>query len=254
MRRPNLKLQSYIALAIAALMASSSVLATTYTFRVSSQGLKATNPVPIWAVTGSPATVFLAANIGDYATPDLTIPVKNTGSGSGSLSMPAFTGTNPSDFSETSNCTNIAPNVSCAITVRFKPAAAGNRVAVLTIGTNPLNFTGTGVSTPVIPANCRKDSANEAWCLPASAPLTTTGAQVCGYASNYSGTYYAATAAAATAWGKTLASGPDCATNYLTGASQVRVSSLSCWANQARWGRTGADSNSSVFVRCTSYE
>lgn len=151
MRQPTLKLQSYIALAIAGLLASSAVLATTYTFRVTSPGLKATNPLPLWAVTGSPATVFASANIGEYASPDLVIPVKNTGSGGGSLGSLVFSGANPGDFSETSNCTNIAPNASCAITVRFNPAAANDRAAVLTVGTNPLNFTGTGVALPVGP-------------------------------------------------------------------------------------------------------
>lgn len=110
------------------------------------------------------------------------------------------------------------------------------------------------VSAPAIPANCRRDSAHQVWCVAASVPLSTSGAQVCGYPSNYSGTYYAVTAAAATAWGYTIGGGSDCATNYLAGTSQVRVSSLSCWTNQQRWARTGADSGSSVFVRCTSYE
>lgn len=150
MSKVNTVLQAFIALAFAGLTATS-VSAAPFTIRVSAPVLRP-NLSPSWAVTGSPTTAFASANIGNYATPDLTISVINSGS-IGSLGALALTGANPGDFSTTNNCTNIATNAACAVSVRFKPLASGSRSASMTIAGTPLNFTGTGLVVPAGPFN-----------------------------------------------------------------------------------------------------
>ncbi|HEY6290618.1 MAG TPA: choice-of-anchor D domain-containing protein, partial [Terriglobia bacterium] len=70
----------------------------------------------------------------------------------------AVSGANSSDFTESSTCgSTLAAGASCGITVTFRPAAAGNRTASLTVTDNSNNvagsiqsvaLTGTGNSSP----------------------------------------------------------------------------------------------------------
>lgn len=183
MRIPKLKLQSCIALAIAGVLATSVASASTYVYRIASPGLKATIPEPHWVVTGAPSLDFSSAYIGNFAEPDLTISIKNTGGGSGSLSLPAFTGTNPSDFSTTDNCTSIAPTATCSVTVKFKPLATGSRVASLAVGATVLNFTGDGAA--VAPSNFNATSTGaygtiQSWTVHTTGTYTVTFAGAAG--------------------------------------------------------------------------
>jgi uncharacterized repeat protein (TIGR03803 family) len=94
---------------------------------------------------------FPATAVGSTSTLPLTI----TNSGSGSLSVSAIgnTGTNPSDFSHTSNCGGnpLATGKSCTVEVTFTPAAAGTFTATLNITDNatgsPQTVTMTGTGT-----------------------------------------------------------------------------------------------------------
>lgn len=252
MRTTPFKLRFGLALAGVGLLASAASSASTYSFRVKAEGVRS---AAAWSAAQPANTSFSSTNIGAFAAPDIAVAVRNTGSSAGTLGALTFLGANPGDFSATSDCANIAPSASCTITARFKPADSGVRTAALTVGTTVLNFTGIGAAAPAIPANCRKDSANEVWCVSANGVLSTTGAQVCGYPANYAGTYYPATLAAASAWGKTLGPSNDCASNYLNGASNITPRSAgTCWSATASWARPGTDSGTSVFVRCTSYE
>lgn len=159
MQKFNLNRKGYIALAFAGLVTSSFAAASTYSYRLAATGIKSAIPAPSWSVTGSPATTFASATTGTFATPDLTLSVRNAG-GAGSLGVIAFTGANSSDFSATNNCTNVAENASCIITSRFKPTGTGVRTAALQIGGAVLNFSGTG--------------------LPGTASLIGTGASTAG--------------------------------------------------------------------------
>jgi hypothetical protein len=61
-----------------------------------------------------------------------TFVVKNTGTGTLTISSIAVAGANASDFSETNTCgTSLAINASCNINVTFAPTAAWSRTAAI---------------------------------------------------------------------------------------------------------------------------
>ena len=71
-----------------------------------------------------------------------TETVTNTGTGNLTISAVTISGTNASDFAKSADtCTGatVIPNGSCAVSVTFKPSAAGTRTASLTIADNALN-------------------------------------------------------------------------------------------------------------------
>jgi hypothetical protein len=73
--------------------------------------------------------------VGSSSTPQ-TVTLSNTGTADLVVSGITLTGTNPGDFSQTSNCTTVAPNGSCTIQVTFTPTATGTRNATLTVADN----------------------------------------------------------------------------------------------------------------------
>jgi phosphatidylethanolamine-binding protein (PEBP) family uncharacterized protein len=93
------------------------------------------------AVSLSPTSLtFPSQSVG---TPSSALPVVLTNSGLGPLTITVpitITGTNATDFSQTSNCpvgpATLAPGLTCTINVVFTPSAAGTRVAALTITDN----------------------------------------------------------------------------------------------------------------------
>lgn len=147
------KLLPRLALCAAALALFSQPASASFQYRVSAVGTRAPAPLPVqgWSVAGTPTTTFAAATVGQFAIPDLTVQLTNTGAATDSFTVPAFTGANTSDFSASSNCANVLANAICTVTVRFKPTVAGTRTASLVLGaTSPLVFTGTGAA-PVDP-------------------------------------------------------------------------------------------------------
>jgi hypothetical protein len=154
-----------LALALLGLAAEAS--ATEYRYHVARLGMKVTatgseaapsgtpttptnnTPAPVWAVTTTNRNIaFNGATVGTYSTPDVVIAVKNTGTASGSLALPATTGTNAADFTATSDCTNVAVNASCSVTIRFRPSAGGARSASLPLDDGAaLALTGTGIAS-----------------------------------------------------------------------------------------------------------
>ncbi len=154
---------------------------------------------------------------------------------------------------------SLASGTSCSVTVRYAPATAGalsSASVTVSSNTDSDSVTLQGAAQAALAANCKRDSAGQVWCMGVN--NADTGNMVCGYPSDYSGTYYAVTTAAAAAHGRTI-SGTDCATNYTgntaTSTTIVR-SGLTCQTNQQRWSRSGAPSGvySRVFVRCTNME
>ncbi len=119
------------------------------------------NPTPVFppypnnGVTVSPT----ALNFGSVATgstsPAQTVTVSNPTGSSVSVSGISVTG----DFAQTNNCgASIAANASCAVSVTFKPTAAGSRTGTLTVNaggvSNAVSLSGTGTAPgPVLNAN-----------------------------------------------------------------------------------------------------
>src|SRR5205814_1022856 len=69
-----------------------------------------------------------------------TVTLKNSGTGSLTISSIGLTGTNAGDFAQTNTCpsssSTLAPGASCTISVTFTPTATGSRSASVTITDN----------------------------------------------------------------------------------------------------------------------
>jgi hypothetical protein len=84
------------------------------------------------AVVSPASLVMSSAAIGTAATRVLTLT--NSGTAALTVTSLVMSGTNLSDFTQTNTCgTSLAAATTCSITVSFKPTAAGNRTATLTI-------------------------------------------------------------------------------------------------------------------------
>ncbi len=102
----------------------------------------------------SPTSLSFAERLVDSSSAEQAVTVTNIGTISLRVGTPAVTGSNPGDFELASNtCSSgLAPNASCQIGVRFKPAAAGGRSATLEIpsnaGSSPteVSLSGTGLA------------------------------------------------------------------------------------------------------------
>ena len=124
------------------------------------QGAIAISGTPVQAVSGPVAALFPSSEgfgpitVGQSSSSKL-VTLTNTGNQSLSLTSVSVTGTNPSDFLATPNCsvpTVLAPNVTCAISVVFSPRVAGTRQASLAATNNApgspqsIPLSGTGAS------------------------------------------------------------------------------------------------------------
>jgi len=93
------------------------------------------------AVTLSPASLTFASTAVGTAAATQAVTVKNSGTAALSLSGTGLgitiSGTNASSFTQANTCgTSLAVGASCAITVTFKPAAAGALTAAVNIADN----------------------------------------------------------------------------------------------------------------------
>jgi hypothetical protein len=102
-------------------------------------------------VSVSPTSITFAARTVGTTSGASNVTLRNVGPGGLTISGITITGTNPGDFSQTSNCgASLARNGSCTIAVRFKPTAIGTRTATLRVDdsdpTSPelVTLTGTG--------------------------------------------------------------------------------------------------------------
>jgi len=109
------------------------------------------------ALTGTGTVVKLSPTnldfgdqrVGTISRPQ-TVRLTNTGSTSLSIGGIAIVGNNFGDFVETTTCGSSVPaNSSCAIDVRFRPTAEGERTASVKVrhnggGAEAVNLTGTG--------------------------------------------------------------------------------------------------------------
>lgn len=128
-----------------------SALAATYTMKVALPGAA---PAPVapklakWELTSSSSLNFNNTIVNNYANPDITLSLKNSGEAVGSVALSAPTGTNSSYFQiNSSNCANIAVNSTCNITASFKPLTSGAANSSVAVTNGPaLNFSGTGIA------------------------------------------------------------------------------------------------------------
>src|SRR5262249_12094957 len=73
-----------------------------------------------------------------HATASQTVTLKNGGPTTLKVNSITVTGLSGHDFSQTNNCTNVAPNGSCTITVTFTPLAENPRYATIMISDSAL--------------------------------------------------------------------------------------------------------------------
>jgi hypothetical protein len=118
--------------------ASPTGVTTTQTVALSGNGASAS---PTVTVTGSPVT-FADQLVGTTSATAQVVTLKNT-SATAALVITgmAVGGTNPGDFSVTTNPANncgggLAAGASCTISINFKPTGAGARTALITIADN----------------------------------------------------------------------------------------------------------------------
>ncbi len=100
----------------------------------------------------SPASLTFAAQSVGTASPSQTITLSSTGTSSVTINGITITGANATDFSENGNCSAVlGAGASCQVTVIFKPLAAGNRSASISISDNaagnPHSVSLTGTAT-----------------------------------------------------------------------------------------------------------
>ena len=130
--------------------------------------------------TSSMSLTFAAQSVGT-PSPSQTITLSNTGTAPVTITQKlAVTGVNANDFSETDNCP--APGIlsaSCQIIVIFKPLAAGNRSASISISDNAagnphsVSLTGTATQAAVSLSPSTVNFANQLVGT-ASAPVALT--------------------------------------------------------------------------------
>jgi hypothetical protein len=106
------------------------------------------------AISFSTTALTFASQLVGTSSTSQAVTVQNTGTAPLPITSILLSGANASDFSQTNTCgTNLLDGASCTITIAFAPTAAGSRNAsvVLTdsLGTQPINLTGTAVAPAV---------------------------------------------------------------------------------------------------------
>ena len=91
-------------------------------------------PSPNVGVSPSSLT-FGDQSIGTTSPPQ-TVTLTNTGTTTLSVTSVTVTGIDAADFSQTNNCTTVAAQATCTLSVTFTPAAAGTRTAAVSIAEN----------------------------------------------------------------------------------------------------------------------
>ncbi|MFY9731421.1 MAG: choice-of-anchor D domain-containing protein, partial [Candidatus Acidiferrales bacterium] len=100
----------------------------------------------------SPSSLSFAAQSVGTSSPSQTITLSSTGTSSVTINGITVIGPNAADFSESGNCSAVlGAGASCQLTVIFKPLAAGNRSASISISDNaagnPHSVTVAGTAT-----------------------------------------------------------------------------------------------------------
>ena len=113
-----------------------------------------------YTLSESPTTLTFASTTVGSTTAAQVVTIKNTGTGTVTLTSETITGTNATSFlkSATTCAATLAAGAACTVSVEFKPAAAGALAASLSIADNAtgtpqtvaLHGTGAASSTPTV--------------------------------------------------------------------------------------------------------
>ena len=112
-------------------------------------------PPPATQVTLSSSSLsFSPQNVGTTSAAQ-AVTLTNSGTATLDISSMNMGGTNSGDFSETNSCGSaVSAGANCTVSVKFTPAAAGNRAATLSINDNAsgspqtVSFSGVGAAPP----------------------------------------------------------------------------------------------------------
>jgi FG-GAP-like repeat/Abnormal spindle-like microcephaly-assoc'd, ASPM-SPD-2-Hydin len=191
-------------------------------------------------------TVTLTPATNDFGNQALSLPsapqvftLTNNTSQSTTISGIAFSGTNASDFGDTTTCgASLASAASCTITVTFTPAAMGAATATLTVtdnapgGSQTATLTGSGIDAPVVTLSSPSLSFSSSGVGVATAAQSVTisniGSATLNIASIAVTGVNSADFGETTTCGATLAMSANCVVNvtFTPGASGARVAAV----------------------------
>ncbi|HWG25892.1 choice-of-anchor D domain-containing protein [Actinospica sp.] len=115
--------------------AQSGTLTVTAGGVTSTTTLSGTGTAPGPVLGASPGALSFPNEVVGTAAPSQTVTVSNSGTSSATVSSVAVTG----PYTETNNCSTVAVNGSCTVTVGFTPTANGANPGTLTITSNANN-------------------------------------------------------------------------------------------------------------------
>jgi len=81
----------------------------------------------------APSSVDFGFAIIGHTSPATVVNIVNTGTVPITFNAPVLSGPNPSDFNAVSNCTTLAPNGTCSLSITASPTQPINRFATLTL-------------------------------------------------------------------------------------------------------------------------
>ncbi|MEV0271170.1 choice-of-anchor D domain-containing protein [Hamadaea sp. NPDC050747] len=111
--------------------------------------LSGTGVAPGPVLSLNPASLTFGGTVVGSPAATQTVTVTNTGTTTATVSGVTASG----DFSQTNNCSSLAVNASCTVTVGFTPTAAGTRTGTVTLTSNATNnpatvaLSGSGIGT-----------------------------------------------------------------------------------------------------------
>jgi parallel beta-helix repeat protein len=97
--------------------------------------LSGTGTAPGPVLNANPASLTFAGTVVGSSSAAQNVTVTNSGTTTATVSGVSVTG----DYTQTNNCSTIAVNASCVVTVTFKPTASGTRTGALTVTSNANN-------------------------------------------------------------------------------------------------------------------
>lgn len=106
------------------------------------------------SLSAMPASLTFGSTVMGVASPAMAVTITNGGNSAATLGTVSFSGTNASDFSQTTTCgATLAASASCSFSVTFTPGGVGSRSANLLIASNdvlsPLTIPLSGTGNPV---------------------------------------------------------------------------------------------------------
>ncbi|MCW2884960.1 MAG: coagulation factor 5/8 type domain protein [Streptosporangiaceae bacterium] len=139
--------------------------------------LSGTGVAPGPILTPNPSSLAFAGTIVASSAPTQAVTVTNSGTTSATISGVTASG----DYSQTNNCSTLAVDASCTVTVKFTPTTSGTRTGNVTITSNANNspttiaLTGSGIGTDTNIARGKTASASSEVNGTQTAATTTDG-------------------------------------------------------------------------------